>query len=134
MFYKTDETCIDESCILQRLPDSDHRRVRGRLAGGSPLQLALLARAYGRAGQREEAVRVLSRVKALPRETYVMPYWTALAYEGINDKDQALRCLSEGYVTRAAWMTYLKVDPRWDNLRSDSRFDELVRKINFPEA
>ena len=103
-----------------------------RLSGGTPLQLALLARAYGCAGQMEHGHRVLADLRALGKQSYVMPYWLGLAYAGLNEKDEALRWLNEGCANHAAWMTYLGVDPRWDSLRSDSRFQDLLRRMNFP--
>jgi TolB-like protein/Tfp pilus assembly protein PilF len=103
-----------------------------RLSGGTPLQLALLARAYGCAGQMENGHRVLTDLRVLGKQSYVMPYWLALAYAGLNEKDEAFRWLNEGCTNHAAWMTYLGVDPRWDSLRSDSRFQDLMRRMNFP--
>ncbi|HWZ81756.1 MAG TPA: winged helix-turn-helix domain-containing protein [Terriglobales bacterium] len=103
-----------------------------RLSGGTPLQLALLSRAYGCAGEMENGHRVLADLRALGKQSYVMPYWLALAYSGLNEKDEALRWLNEGCTNHAAWMTYLGVDPRWDSLRSDSRFHDLLRRMNFP--
>jgi TolB-like protein/Tfp pilus assembly protein PilF len=103
-----------------------------RLSGGAPLQLALLARAYGCAGQSGDGHRVLADLHQLATESYFMPYWVALAYSGLNEKDEAFRWLNEGYTNHAAWMTYLGVDPRWDSLRSDSRFQDLLRRMNSP--
>jgi TolB-like protein len=103
-----------------------------RLSGDAPLQLALLAGAYGRAGQHENGHRALSDLHKLGSQSYVMPYWVALAYTGLNERDEALRWLNEGCTNHAAWMTYLGVDPRWDSLRSDARFQDLLRRMNVP--
>jgi TolB-like protein/Tfp pilus assembly protein PilF len=103
-----------------------------RLSGGTPLQLALLARAYGCAGERENGHHVLAELQKMNSQSYVMPYWMALAYTALNEKDEAFRWLNEGYTNHAAWMTYLGVDPRWDSLRSDSRFQDLLRRMNSP--
>ena len=105
-----------------------------RLSAGAPLQLALLARAYGCAGQHENGHRALAALHQLANQSYVMPYWVALAYTGLNEKDEAFRWLNEGYTNHGAWMPYVAVDPRWDNLRSDRRFDDLLRRMNFPEV
>jgi len=50
----------------------------------------------------------------------------------LNKNDEALRYLEDAYRDRAAWMIFLKVDPRLDNLRSDPRFQDLLRRMNFP--
>lgn len=49
----------------------------------------------------------------------------------LDRKDEAIRWLESGWQERAAWMPFLKVDPRMDALRSDRRFLELMRRINF---
>jgi len=55
-----------------------------------------------------------------------------LTYAGMNEKDQAFSWLDVGSQEHSAWMTYVKVEPRFDSLRSDPRFETLLRRINFP--
>lgn len=103
-----------------------------RLSGGTPLQLALLARAYGCAGQQEHALQLARDLEKLAQQGYVMAYWMALTYAGMNEKDKAFSWLDVGSQEHSAWMTYVKVEPRFDSLRSDPRFETLLRRINFP--
>ncbi len=49
------------------------------------------------------------------------------------DKKNRLASLEQGYKNRDQWMLYLKVDPHMDDLRSDPRFQDLLRRMNFPQ-
>jgi len=51
----------------------------------------------------------------------------------LGQKDEAFRFLEAGYQERAALMVLLKTDPRFDPLRSDQRFQDLLRRMNFPQ-
>jgi len=66
------------------------------------------------------------------KQFYVSPYNVALIYAGLGEKDQALAWLERAFAERSTWMPYLKVDPWLDNLRSDPRFQGLLRRMNFP--
>ena len=64
-------------------------------------------------------------------EGYVPAYDFALVCSGLGWKEQALEYLAKAYEERSGWMTYLKVDPRLDALRSDARFHELLRRVRL---
>ena len=61
-----------------------------------------------------------------------MPDWMAYIYSCLNEKDEAFRWLEKAYQERSAWLVYMNMAPWLDNLRSDSRFDDLLRRMNFP--
>ena len=67
----------------------------------------------------------------MSKQSYVSPYDLAILYTGLGDKDNALAQLSKAYDDRAGWMIYLKVEPQFDPLRPDPRFQELIRKIGL---
>ena len=50
----------------------------------------------------------------------------------MGDKDQALAQLEQAYQDRSQWFAFMKVDPEMDSLRSDPRFQDLMRRMNFP--
>ncbi len=69
----------------------------------------------------------------LSSRSYVDFYTVASIYAGLGDKDRAFEFLQKGYEEHSASMVYLKVDPFWDNLRSEPRYQDLLRRMNFPQ-
>ena len=61
------------------------------------------------------------------------PYMIAASYSVIGETDEAFAWLERGYRERDSLMVFLKADARCDPLRSDPRFDDLLRRIGFPE-
>ncbi|MCH8874801.1 hypothetical protein IH824_18910 [candidate division KSB1 bacterium] len=59
------------------------------------------------------------------------PYYMAVIYTGLGDKDQAFEGLEKAYEERTEQLIFLKVDPYWDILRSDPRFSALLAKMGF---
>jgi len=85
------------------------------------------------AGKPEEARRrmadAIHRLK--DEKSYVRPGWVAEVYLALGERDEALRWLEQGYKERDLWLALLKVWPRFDPLRSDPRFQDLVRRMKF---
>ncbi len=103
------------------------------LAGGSPLTLGELAYAYGQAGRKTDARKILEELNGQSRKRYVSPYYFATAYTGLGEKDQALSWLEKAFDDRADELVFLKVEPRFDSLRSEARFRDLLRRMKFPQ-
>ena len=95
-----------------------------------PLLLGALAHAYARAGRREEAVKIADELKETERD--VTPFGLIWAYAGLGDNDHAFAWLEQAYAERRDRMVWLNVDPLLDPLRSDPRFDDLVRRVGLP--
>lgn len=85
------------------------------------------------AGRREDAQKILDELKETAKQRYVTPYILARIFAALNEKDEAFRLLEKAYREHAAWMAFMKSDPRLDNLRSDARFGDLLRRMNFPD-
>jgi TolB-like protein/DNA-binding winged helix-turn-helix (wHTH) protein/Flp pilus assembly protein TadD len=83
-------------------------------------------------GRRSEALKVIERIKLRSAQTYVDPYNMAIPYAGLGDRDNAMRLLAKAYEERSAELPQVKVEPFFDNLHSDPRFQDLVRRMNFP--
>jgi serine/threonine protein kinase/Tfp pilus assembly protein PilF len=98
----------------------------------TPLVIGLLGYAYAKAGRKDEARKVLADLKEQSKTRYVPPYWIALIYTGLNEKDDAFAWLEKAYQDREYWLVWLKTDPKLDSLRSDARFADLMRRIGFP--
>ncbi len=103
-----------------------------RLSGGAATHKANLARAYALSGRREEARRILAELLERNRRSYVERTTLATIYSGLGEYDEALRWLEEAYQKRDGNMVLVKVNPDWDPLRADPRFQDLVRRMNWP--
>ncbi len=95
------------------------------------LPLAALARAYGLMGRKEEAREVIQQLSELAKKRYVSAYDIAVAYTGLGDKDQIFSWLEKDYAARGGLLVYLNVEPVFDLIRSDPRFQDLIRRIGL---
>jgi len=99
-----------------------------------PYVLALLGQAYARAGQREEAQKILARLGEEAKSRYVHAYSFALMYLALGDKERAIDEMERAYRERASNdITGIKVDPMLDDLRGHPRFEALVQKVFAPK-
>ncbi|HUR98500.1 MAG TPA: tetratricopeptide repeat protein [Pyrinomonadaceae bacterium] len=94
--------------------------------------LGLLGHAYAAAGKHSDALKILDELKEISTHRYVSAYDLAVLYIGLGDKDHAIEQLNHAYEDRAGWIINLKVEPLFDPLRSDPRFEGLVKKAGFP--
>lgn len=101
-------------------------------SGGASLFRAVIAEAHAVAGERREAQEILQGLLENAEREYVTPYVIGRIYAALDQRDEAFASLEAGWKERAAWMPFLKVDPRMDVLRSDPRFSELMSRIKFP--
>jgi TolB-like protein/DNA-binding winged helix-turn-helix (wHTH) protein/Flp pilus assembly protein TadD len=100
------------------------------LSGGSPTCVANLARAYAASGKTSEAVKLLGDLKNHSNRGYSDASEVAVVYAALGDKDQAMHWLEIGYEERFNPGVLLR--PGFDPLRSDQRFQDLLRRIGFP--
>jgi adenylate cyclase len=92
---------------------------------------AWLAHAYAASGNTVEARQLLKKLTEKSTREYVSPYIIAVVYVGLSEIDQALEWLFKAYEERNAWLPYLRVNPVFDTLRLDSRFDDLLRRVGL---
>jgi DNA-binding SARP family transcriptional activator/TolB-like protein len=93
--------------------------------------LASLGSAYALSGNTDQARGILNEVCERSARLYVSPYHRSLLLLSLGRKDQAFEWLERAYDERAEWMIYLSVDPRFDRLRDDPRFANLLQRIGF---
>jgi TolB-like protein/Flp pilus assembly protein TadD len=98
----------------------------------SPMRLSQLAHVYGASGQRAEALELLNELNHLSTQNYVPAEHIAWVYTGLGDKDLAFVWWEKAYQERALKMPHLQSDPGFNDLRSDPRFAELVRRVGLP--
>lgn len=87
---------------------------------------------FGAAGMTIQAQAVLREMDALSRQRFVTAYGIALVHAGLGHKDEAFGWLDRAFEERSHWLVWLRLDPRWKNLREDPRFATLIEKIKYP--
>ena len=102
------------------------------LSGNSTQMIAALGYIYAAAGRRDAAQGVISELERRSKESYVDAYFVATIFAALGEKDKAFACLNKALAERSKWLSYLHVDFQLDNLRSDRRFDALVRRVFGP--
>jgi serine/threonine protein kinase/Flp pilus assembly protein TadD len=101
------------------------------LSGASTHPIAFGSYALAKWGKPAEARAGLAELMNLSKEGYVSPYNIALVHNGLGDRDETLAWLEQAYEQRDARMVFLKVEPKWNNLREDARFQDLLRRVGF---
>ncbi len=101
-----------------------------QLSGGSPTCVASLARAYAASGERGEAVKLLNDLKKRSGPSYSDASEIAAIYASLGDSDQAMDWLEKAYEERFNPGVLLR--PGYDPLRSDPRFQDLLRRVGLP--
>jgi serine/threonine protein kinase/tetratricopeptide (TPR) repeat protein len=102
------------------------------LAERDSIAIATLGNALGIVGRTGEAREILDELRARRQKAYLSPYWISLVHLGLGETDKALDCLEAGYKERAAYMNLIHVYYHFDPVRGHPRFEELLRKMNFP--
>jgi eukaryotic-like serine/threonine-protein kinase len=104
------------------------------LSHGDTDTVAGLAHAYAAMGKRSEAEKILQELQGKSKTSYISPYMVATIYAGLGEKDRAFEFLEKAYQERSPDIPYfLKADLRIDNLRSDPRFQDLVRRVGLQQ-
>jgi len=88
---------------------------------------------YALAGRKDDAMRVVGELDRRSGREYVSASTFAFIYTELGEKDKAIDYLEKAYDERAFQMQFLKVDPRWDKLRGDPRFADLMRRVGLPQ-
>ncbi len=96
-----------------------------------PMVHALLAHTYALAGRRADAQSELNVLAAIGQKRYVPPSYLAIVYLALGDKDKAFEYLNKSYQDRSEQLLYLGVEPLVDPLRSDPRFDVLLKQVGL---
>jgi tetratricopeptide (TPR) repeat protein len=97
-----------------------------------PMIVAELGYVYARLGEKEKASTMLEELKRrAARGEYVDPYPVSFIYAGLGDTEQALEYLQKSVKVRSSWIPWLKVEPKFDILRADPRFQSLLTRIGM---
>ena len=107
-------------------------RQAASLEPGDVFSQAYLGSALGLAGQRQEALTILERLERRRTQEYVGGIFLAQVCLGLGEHDQAISWLQQAAEERDSWLVVLNTWPEYDPLRSDPRFQALLKKMNFP--
>lgn len=102
-----------------------------QLNRGESISIAYRGYALAKLGKEAEARAALEELLKLSREHYVAPYHVAFLHNGLGERNETLAWLERGFEQRDPKMVFLKVDRRWNNLRADPRFQDLLRRVGF---
>jgi adenylate cyclase len=102
-----------------------------KLSNGAPNLLALLGAANGKTSNKREAQKILDELTEMVRQKRAQPHDLAIIYTGLNDKARAIEWLEKAYAERSWLVLLLKVDPFFDPLRSDPRFETILRNAGL---
>jgi eukaryotic-like serine/threonine-protein kinase len=97
------------------------------------LAMASLGHVYAVSGKKTEARKTLAELQRLSEHSYVPATDVALVYAGLGEKDKAFAWLDKAYEEHSFSLSNLKVEPRFDPLRSDPRYADLLRRIGLPQ-
>ena len=101
------------------------------LSGGGAFNTAQSGYIYAVWGKRAEAEKIIAELKRQSKNSSVSPWGIALIYTGLGESDQAFEWLDKAYNDRAFDLQYAKVDPRFATLRSDPRFQKLLKRMGI---
>jgi serine/threonine-protein kinase len=107
--------------------------IESEFTTGSSWQLAYLGYIYGRTGKRVQAEGELRKLLDLNRRQALNPMVIVPAYLGMGNNDQAMAWLEKAYAVHSNSLTALKVEPIYDPLRGDPRFQNLLRRVGLAE-
>ena len=102
------------------------------LLGRIPYSLCWLASAFAAAGEKEKALALVEEIEQMSVSRYVSPYLTAMIYSNLGDVETALAYLEKALEIRDGRLAWLAIDPQFDILHDDARFQEILRKTNNP--
>ena len=116
------------------LPGAIAQYEKAKQLSDDPFVATLRAAAKTRAGDKSAALQTLADLDKISQHRQVLSYWRALLYLSLNNKDEALRWLEQGFIERDGGnIGWIKVDPLLDPLRGDPRFETLVQKVVGPK-
>lgn len=101
-------------------------------SGRAPFFLAELGDSHAAAGHKNETYRIIEELHEISKGKYVMAYWMALIYAGLDEMDLAFDWLERAYQEKSPMLAFLRIDPRLEALHSDVRFKEHLDRLKLP--
>ena len=119
--------------VYKRMYDQGMEEIRKSIAlyGEDPSLSPELAFIYGMSGRKGEAQKILDRLLSTSKTVPIAAHHFALIYIGMGKKDAAFAWLEKAYEQHSPMMAWLEVDPRFDTLRQEPRFQDLMRRVGL---
>jgi TolB-like protein/DNA-binding winged helix-turn-helix (wHTH) protein len=96
--------------------------------------IGFVAYAKARSGDKTGARRIVRELELISNRSYVSPWWLAMIYFGLGERDQALFWLEKSYEGREHDLVFSNVWPMFDSLRSDPQFKDILRRVGLPPS
>ncbi|NOT47622.1 MAG: tetratricopeptide repeat protein [Acidobacteria bacterium] len=119
---------INNGSYAEAVRESDEAK---RLAPFQTHSLAYRGFALAKDGKTAEARQILDQLLAASRDRYVPPCHIAMLYTALGENEKALDQLEKAYLEKDVRIAFLKVEPRWNSLRTEPRFIDLMKRLNF---
>jgi len=103
------------------------------LSQDSAEAVAALGQGYAASGKRDEAQKILGELQDRAKQGYISPHFMAIIYAELGENDRAFEWLNKAIEKRFPPLIYLEVNPVWDNLRADPRYEEVLRRIGLKQ-
>ncbi|HKW88576.1 MAG TPA: winged helix-turn-helix domain-containing protein [Candidatus Acidoferrales bacterium] len=103
------------------------------LTGSHQTIRASLAYLHGRQGRGEAATLILAELQKAASQQYISPYFIALVYAGLGENPKAIEWLEKAMAEHDVWLIWLNREPRWNSLRDEPRFRDILRRLKFQD-
>ncbi len=131
--YVSAHDCLGESYLAKGMFEQGVAEFQRAASGGELVRTVGLARAYAVTGKRNEARNILADLTNASKQSYFPPYLLGTIHVALGENEQALAWLEVAYTHRDPYLVHLKKDAAFDSLRSDLRFQDLLRRVGFPQ-
>jgi predicted ATPase/TolB-like protein len=120
-------------CLQKEMPEEALRHFeRVRELAGFEAAFGILVVGHAAAGRTEEARALLGELRSLAAKGAAAPWIVASACLALDDLDEAFRWFDLALEERSSWFTSLRIEPRFDHLHDDPRFQRLLARVGFP--
>jgi serine/threonine protein kinase/Tfp pilus assembly protein PilF len=102
-------------------------------SGRAPRYVAGVGDALAAAGKKAEAHSIIDELVRSSKSGHVSPFYIAEVYSTLGERDQAFEGLEKAYQLRDGELVWILIDPSFDNIRSDSRYADLLRRMGLPQ-
>jgi serine/threonine-protein kinase len=119
---------IDKGMFTEAITEA---RRATELSGAQTVALSFEGYALAKLGRRDEAMAIVKRLEALAKDRFIPPMHLAMIYNGLGEREETFAWLERAMEQHDPKITFLKVDPKWNNLREDPRFQDFIHRLRL---